>query len=396
MSDLVKRIELGDTRFGIPADTKLLNKPWGFYEFLRLPKTATRDQIKEAYKRLALQLHPDKGGRKEDFQNLEKVASVLLDDGGTLGEEYSQKVHYDMVSSSDEYFDGFIQFKEERTTKFSEIILINLEMRKKAAMAEEKASELFPDFKELKEKLKRARSEESIERIAKKLGEMVRQALEAEIPEERSQQEKEEHKIAIEKRVANFKRSIEHNLSHKILDIFYVGDSEVSFGREPGSFYSETRFGLLNFEELEYVLKLILTGEVSIPSARQVHFKARECKVNIYDEHLTGIFHVMKGSISVWYAGTSYGGVIRARAPQIESFNGFERKGDLFIPERFATQNWWKKKPALDLAVQEGPVSLGLAGRDFSHFHYSSYDGISLMKKDLNLKSIIQNTYKKW
>ena len=48
-----------------------------FYELLGVPKTATTDEIKKAFKRKALKEHPDKGGDPEKFKDLNIAHEVL-------------------------------------------------------------------------------------------------------------------------------------------------------------------------------------------------------------------------------------------------------------------------------------------------------------------------------
>ena len=52
------------------ADTKL-------YDSLGLAKDASQDEIKKAYKKLALQHHPDKGGEEEAFTSVQQAFEVL-------------------------------------------------------------------------------------------------------------------------------------------------------------------------------------------------------------------------------------------------------------------------------------------------------------------------------
>ncbi len=50
-----------------------------YYSVLGIPRTASDDEIKQAYRRLASQHHPDKGGNKEKFQEVQEAYSVLGD-----------------------------------------------------------------------------------------------------------------------------------------------------------------------------------------------------------------------------------------------------------------------------------------------------------------------------
>jgi len=49
------------------------------YQILGLPRTATADEIKRAYRRLASQHHPDRGGDTARFQELQQAYEVLGD-----------------------------------------------------------------------------------------------------------------------------------------------------------------------------------------------------------------------------------------------------------------------------------------------------------------------------
>lgn len=50
-----------------------------YYEILGVSKTATVDEIKTAYRKLAREHHPDKGGDKETFQNIQEAYENLID-----------------------------------------------------------------------------------------------------------------------------------------------------------------------------------------------------------------------------------------------------------------------------------------------------------------------------
>ena len=50
-----------------------------YYSILGVNKNASQDEIKKAYRKLASQHHPDKGGNKETFQNVQAAYEVLGD-----------------------------------------------------------------------------------------------------------------------------------------------------------------------------------------------------------------------------------------------------------------------------------------------------------------------------
>lgn len=51
-----------------------------YYEILGVSKEATPDEIRKAYKKLAVKYHPDKGGDEAKFKEITEAADVLLDE----------------------------------------------------------------------------------------------------------------------------------------------------------------------------------------------------------------------------------------------------------------------------------------------------------------------------
>lgn len=50
-----------------------------YYELLGVDKKASDDEIKKSYRKLAMKNHPDRGGDKEKFQELQQAYEVLMD-----------------------------------------------------------------------------------------------------------------------------------------------------------------------------------------------------------------------------------------------------------------------------------------------------------------------------
>lgn len=70
-----------------------------YYAALGVPKTATADEIKKAFRRLASQHHPDKGGDTQKFQAIQEAYA-------TLGDE-QKRAEYDNPRPQFSGFSGF-------------------------------------------------------------------------------------------------------------------------------------------------------------------------------------------------------------------------------------------------------------------------------------------------
>lgn len=51
-----------------------------YYEILKVSENATKEEIKQAYRKLALENHPDKGGNEEEFKKISLAYEVLSED----------------------------------------------------------------------------------------------------------------------------------------------------------------------------------------------------------------------------------------------------------------------------------------------------------------------------
>lgn len=71
------------------------------YKTLGVGKSATREQIKSAYRKKAKKVHPDAGGSSDQFAELSKAYSLLSDD--------SKRANYDNTGETEASSDDFIR-----------------------------------------------------------------------------------------------------------------------------------------------------------------------------------------------------------------------------------------------------------------------------------------------
>ena len=77
-----------------------------YYEILGVSKSASKDEIKKAYKKSAIKHHPDKGGDAEKFKELSEAYAVLSDENKRR--QYDQFGHagFDQRFSQEDIFRG--------------------------------------------------------------------------------------------------------------------------------------------------------------------------------------------------------------------------------------------------------------------------------------------------
>jgi DnaJ family protein A protein 2 len=68
----------GGSRGGAASNKPVDNSK--LYEIMGLDKNASQDEIRKAYKKLAIKKHPDRGGNQEEFQMLQHAYEILSDE----------------------------------------------------------------------------------------------------------------------------------------------------------------------------------------------------------------------------------------------------------------------------------------------------------------------------
>ncbi|KAE8697511.1 DnaJ protein-like protein ANJ1 [Hibiscus syriacus] len=95
-----------------------------YYEVLGVPKTATRDEIKKAYKKGAMKNHPDKCGDAEKFKELVEAYEVLSDpEKRKIYDQYGEDdVTEGMGGDDDPYFPGGGKYKGGRKKRGEDVV----------------------------------------------------------------------------------------------------------------------------------------------------------------------------------------------------------------------------------------------------------------------------------
>ncbi len=104
-----------------------------YYEVLGVPRNATKEEIKKAYKRLALKYHPDRASKEgmdpkeaeEKFKEISEAYSVLSDDEKRAAYDRFGHAAFDPTQASSYGFENFINFDFDPFKIFEEVFGAN-------------------------------------------------------------------------------------------------------------------------------------------------------------------------------------------------------------------------------------------------------------------------------
>ena len=386
---------LGDINFGLPEDIAPHKKPWAYYEILGIKRNASREDIRAAQRALSLKNHPDRFAKDGPLAQKEaekrqrlinEIGDILLDDGQELGTEWSKRTLYNTVSRYGEFFGAdHIVYHGERTRAIVEDLLNVLGLEKRGVEARHRFETQNPEvvraINNLKRAVERGHKDAArrhyttfIEKMAEKEGlspeEFEKKQAEAigEYKKEKEEMERKNIEFAYDllaelRKEGSASDSLNkrkpRGVANKLFDIWYNGE-ENSFSTVIFAAAGWSHWSVVGYEESQKMITLGLKDSAVLTGMRKVHFKAQYADVTIKDAHLEGIFQIVKGRVTIEYEGSSYGTVMRVRAPTVHASEDFVRSGDLYVPKAFASKGWEKTDSKVDIAVFDGIVDLRL------------------------------------
>jgi curved DNA-binding protein len=105
-----------------------------YYSTLGIPKTATQEEIKRAYRKMAAKHHPDRGGNTAEFQKVEEAYRTLSDESKRQQYDNPQSMGGDAFGFNfgggpgfNPFEDIFRQFNQPRQRVYTVNIFVSLE-----------------------------------------------------------------------------------------------------------------------------------------------------------------------------------------------------------------------------------------------------------------------------
>ena len=130
-----------------PAPRQGLPEGNTFYEILGVQPNATTAQINAAYRRLAIRLHPDKGGDEEEFKLLQHIADILRDPVARAQYDLTLGIHpsedFGAAQRERERREEAAQWERDRPQRVRD--RAEEEERERARRREEEDSDPLPD-----------------------------------------------------------------------------------------------------------------------------------------------------------------------------------------------------------------------------------------------------------
>jgi len=78
-----------------------------YYKTLGVERSATQDDIKKAYRKLAMKYHPDRGGDSKKFQEIQEAYATLGDDEKRFQYDNPNQHHFNTSNMGDDIFSTF-------------------------------------------------------------------------------------------------------------------------------------------------------------------------------------------------------------------------------------------------------------------------------------------------